>query len=633
MTQIRWWVLRFSLRGAGLAALLALNGCHWDVDNDDDSGRPVSDYSIGGTVAGLNSGQVVVLSDNGSSAATVSANGRFTFPNSVHSGATYSIAVSTNPIGQTCAVSNGAGTAMSAVANITITCSSNSYAIGGAVAGLTPGQSVTIVVNGVDPLRISANGSFVFPSKLSFAAPYVVTVGSQPPTQSCSVGNPEGTVPAAAVTNLSITCTNDTYTVGGTVSGLNSGQNLVLNDNGQDALTVGSNGRFTFPKALISGSAFAITVANSPNYQTCAVASGSGSIAAANITSIAVTCTNNPSFVYVISQTANNVAAYSINASSGALTPVPGSPFAAGTAPFGLTVNAAGTFAYVANHGSNNVSVFAIGPTTGALTEIAGSPFPAGANPFSVTLNTAGTFAYVANYGDSTVSGYSIDPATGALTPMAGSPFAAGLNPISATVNPAGTVAYVANYGSGANDVSAYSIDPVTGSLTPLAASPFAAGSRPFWVTTNPAGTYAYIANYGSGNVSGYNIDAVSGALTPIAGSPFAGGPTTIDVSVNPAGTFAYAVNAGGTISAYAIDPATGALTQVAGSPFAAGPGAFSWCVAISPAGTFAYVTNYYNNSISAYSIDANTGALTPIAGSPFAAQTNPYVLVAFQPK
>ena len=43
-----------------------------------------------------------------------------------------------------------------------------------------------------------------------------------------------------------------------------------------------------------------------------------------------------------------------------------------------------GAFAYVANQNSNNVSAYTINAVTGALTPVAGSPFPAGSNPASV---------------------------------------------------------------------------------------------------------------------------------------------------------------------------------------------------------------------------------------------------------
>ncbi len=45
-----------------------------------------------------------------------------------------------------------------------------------------------------------------------------------------------------------------------------------------------------------------------------------------------------PKFAYVSNENSNNVSAYTIHASSGALTPVAGSPFAAGSSPFGVAV-------------------------------------------------------------------------------------------------------------------------------------------------------------------------------------------------------------------------------------------------------------------------------------------------------
>jgi hypothetical protein len=80
-----------------------------------------------------------------------------------------------------------------------------------------------------------------------------------------------------------------TYTVGGTVSGLAG--TLVLQDNGGDNLTVSASGSFTFATALAQGAAYDVTVATEPSGQTCSVTGGSGSMPAANVTSVAVACT------------------------------------------------------------------------------------------------------------------------------------------------------------------------------------------------------------------------------------------------------------------------------------------------------------------------------------------------------
>lgn len=84
-----------------------------------------------------------------------------------------------------------------------------------------------------------------------------------------------------------------TYSVGGSVTGLASGESVGLLDNGGDALTVSANGAFTFGTALATGSNYAITVSTQPAGQTCSVAAGSGMIASANATGALVTCASN----------------------------------------------------------------------------------------------------------------------------------------------------------------------------------------------------------------------------------------------------------------------------------------------------------------------------------------------------
>jgi 6-phosphogluconolactonase len=275
-----------------------------------------------------------------------------------------------------------------------------------------------------------------------------------------------------------------------------------------------------------------------------------------------------------------NVSAYTIDPGTGALTPIAGSPFPAGVAPSSVAVDPSGKFAYVANAGSHNVSghgfvsgnvsAYTIDPSTGALTPIAGSPFTAGVFPTSVAVDPSGKFSYVANnFSNNNVSGYTIDPSTGALTPIAGSPFAAGSLPASVAVDPSGKFAYVANEGS--DNVSGYTINS-DGTLTPISGSPFAAGSLPVSVAVDPSGEFAYVVNGGSGFVSGYTIDPSTGALTPIAGSPFATGSIPFSVAVDPSGKFAYVANEfSDNVSGFTIDPSTGALTAIAGSPFPAG--------------------------------------------------------------
>jgi hypothetical protein len=151
-------------------------------------------------------------------------------------------------------------------------------------------------------------------------------------------------------------------------------------------------------------------------------------------------------------------------------------------------VDPSGKFAYVANSDSSNVSAYTIDSTTGALTPVPGAPFAAGLNAFSVAVDPSGKFAYVANQcgncPQGSVSAYTIDSTTGALTPVPGAPFAAGTFPVSVAVDPSDKFAYVANECSSSSDcsqgnVSAYTIDSTTGALSPVPGAPFAAGIAP----------------------------------------------------------------------------------------------------------------------------------------------------------
>jgi exo-beta-1,3-glucanase (GH17 family) len=76
-------------------------------------------------------------------------------------------------------------------------------------------------------------------------------------------------------------------TIGGTVAGLSG--TVVLQDNGQDNLTITGNGSFTFGLSIANGAAYAATILTQPNGQACSVTNGSGT-AGGNVTSIQVAC-------------------------------------------------------------------------------------------------------------------------------------------------------------------------------------------------------------------------------------------------------------------------------------------------------------------------------------------------------
>jgi hypothetical protein len=78
--------------------------------------------------------------------------------------------------------------------------------------------------------------------------------------------------------------------VGGTVSGLSG--TVVLQDNGGDNLSVSADGAFAFDTALVTGAAYDVTVQADPYGQSCTVSNGSGTVGSADVTNVAVTCSN-----------------------------------------------------------------------------------------------------------------------------------------------------------------------------------------------------------------------------------------------------------------------------------------------------------------------------------------------------
>jgi 6-phosphogluconolactonase len=303
---------------------------------------------------------------------------------------------------------------------------------------------------------------------------------------------------------------------------------------------------------------------------------------------LAAAVTPSGQFLYVSNFLLEDVWGYSIDANTGALTSIPGSPFhfpAGISGPSGVAVDSSSSFLYVTGAAASGAAVagYTIDSTTGGLTPMAGSPFGSGfKSPGAITAN--GNFVYVTDLDNDTVSAFAINTNTGALTQISAGPSPTGVGPYSIAIDPVNNgFVYVTNLDDGT--VSAYSINGSTGALTSVPGSPFNVGSQPSSVAVaievqlDSAGfpidvnSFLYVAN--AGNVSGFSVNSNTGALTPIAGSPFTAGTNPASVTVDPAGKFAYVANTGeeyagstGSVSGFSIDATTGALTPIAGSPW-----------------------------------------------------------------
>lgn len=165
------------------------------------------DATIGGTLTGLTTGTSVVLQNNGGDALTLSDDGTFTFATALASGDAYSVTVRTQPLGQTCAVTNGSGTVDTEgrdVTDVTVDCTLSS-SLGGTLAGLGSGRSVTLL-NAGQSLTLAENGRFAFPGVLESGSRYDVTISVQPAGQRCDVVNGSGIIVADVMATVAVTC-------------------------------------------------------------------------------------------------------------------------------------------------------------------------------------------------------------------------------------------------------------------------------------------------------------------------------------------------------------------------------------------------------------------------------------------
>ncbi len=481
--------------------------------------------------------------------------------------------------------------------------SGRSYSIGGTLSGLAASKQLTLLNNGSDSLTLSANGAFTFASKIPRRSSYNVSVGSRPPGQFCSIVNGSGFGVVSNVNNVQVRCVA-TVSIGGTLSGLTSGQKVTLLDNGGNQLTLTANGNFLFPSTVPAGSSYTISVASQPGGQTCTVAQGTGYGITSNVTSVAVNCAA-AHYAYVSNLNAQNVTQYLVG-SGGALSPTTQAPVPTGVSPGAVVLDPTGPYAYVPNVASGTISQYDIG-SGGALTPMAVSAVSAGHAPGWMAIDPAGNYAYVLDASSASVLQYAIG-SSGELSPTVAAPVPAGSTPQSIVVDGAAAAVYVAN--TGGNSISQYTIG-TAGALTPMATATVAAGTSPAAIAVDPAAPYVYVANSGDNTISQYSVGA-GGALSALPSGTVATGRNPVAIAVDPSGSYVYVVNVNdNTISGYSIG-SSGALTAI-GTPIATGTGPQS--IAFGPGGTDLYVTNLLSDSLSEYAIGSN-GQLSPL-GTP----------------
>jgi hypothetical protein len=246
-------------------------------------------FNVGGTISGLTASGLV-LANGGDTLSVPAGASSFTMPTAVAYGSSYAVVVAAQPTGLTCDVTDGTGTvAADAVTNIAVKCTDQPLTVGGSIHGLGNAAGL-VLADGTGTYTVPPGStSFTLATPESPGDTYSVRVQSQPAGMTCSAGSGPETMPTHNVTDLSITCSERAYSLGGTVTGL-AASGLVLSTGGDTYRVPADATHFTMPTAIAYGSAYTVSVQAQPAGLICTVSGATGTMPAGAVTNVDLTC-------------------------------------------------------------------------------------------------------------------------------------------------------------------------------------------------------------------------------------------------------------------------------------------------------------------------------------------------------
>jgi len=367
-------------------------------------------------------------------------------------------------------------------------------------------------------------------------------------------------------------------------------------------------------------------------------------------------------YAYAISKSTGNIAAYSVDYQTGALTQLSGSPFAStnsggtGAQPVVIVPSPSGRNVYVIDNNYQDISIYSVG-TDGKLYGVA-TPSLLGAYPTSAAIDSNGCYLYVTVKSQ---SGTSTQLGSGAID----------IFPINSS-------------SSGCSGATADDGSLRTPTIVPVGYNPISiAVSLPFCatgltgVTQNAACTggghyavYVYVVDQenaatqaqqpepnAASNLApqllGFSQNMTTGALTTLSGTTCTV-PATVPATTTCIGTIGGTTTGIGTgPSSVVIDPTTrwvyvsdalsnqiyslgiasnttGNLTGLPSSPTASGQ--YPINMTIDPRGKFLLVANYNAQTVGSYAINVADGSIGAVSGTTAATVPASPTCVAIDP-
>jgi 6-phosphogluconolactonase len=332
-----------------------------------------------------------------------------------------------------------------------------------------------------------------------------------------------------------------------------------------------------------------------------------------------------PYVLYVCAQDDNKIAAFTMDADTGQLTPRSEVPVAGG--PSVMAISPDRRTLYVGQRTGEAISSFRIDPGTGGLS-LLGSIVQAHAPTF-LAPDRAGRYLLSAYYQGGGVAVYHLG-ADGAVGAASQAWLATDTGAHAIQTDPSNRFAFVPHIARiqdnvleppkdnpGPNVIMQFRFDAGTGRLTansPLRVEP-AGRPGPRHYCFHPSLDLVYFSNEQGCSVTGYRLDPASGTLTAaqtISTLPegYSARNTCSQIHLTPSGRFLYVGNRGhNSIAGFAVDPSSGRLTAIGRASTEAVPSAFS----LDPAGHFVFAAGTASGRLASYRINQETGALTPL--------------------
>jgi 6-phosphogluconolactonase len=315
-----------------------------------------------------------------------------------------------------------------------------------------------------------------------------------------------------------------------------------------------------------------------------------------------------PRATYVfVSGYGGSIATFVFDPASGSLTPR-GTPARVASASF-LAWNSPARQLYALSEVSaGRIFAFSVNGSTGALTPI-NDAASGGAGPAHLLVDPSGKWVLVANYGGGTAAVLPVQSNGGVNAPAAADVQSFGNDslPHEVAIDPSGQFAFIPL--KGANAIAQFRFDGTSGKLTANtpARVTTAVGAGPRHMAFHSSGKFAYVINEQASTMVAYTLDTM-GRLTEMQSlttrPASSGDNATAEAAVHPSGKWLYGSNRGDNdIVQYSLGDTDGMMTLVGHTPSGGNnPGHFS----MDPTGQFMFVANRDSDNVVVFRIGAD---------------------------